>query len=250
MLQPRGDLMDLYCAIDIMNSTAVRLIRGEFDDPTEFGDPVALAERYVDAGARHLHVVDLDAARQGAPVNRKVVIDIVNKTGVPVQVGGGARTFEDVSALLDAGVDRVVLGTIAVEHPELAERLAESYPHRVAIGIDHKSGFVALRGWVTTGSATTKDVLDRFADVPVASVIVTSIERDGMMSGPDTAGLKEVLAVSGHPLVASGGVRSAADLATLAGVSVGGARIAGAIVGRALADGSLGVEEAVAACER
>jgi phosphoribosylformimino-5-aminoimidazole carboxamide ribotide isomerase len=240
--------MDLYCAIDIMNSTAVRLTRGEFGDPTDFGDPVALAERYVDAGARRLHVVDLDAALAGSPINRRVVVDVVNATGVPVQVGGGARTFEDVSSLLEAGVDRVVLGTVAVEDPDLTERLAVSYPKRIAIGIDHKQGVVAFRGWVTTGSLTTKDVLDRISGLPVASVIVTAIERDGMMSGPDTAGLAEVLAQTTHPLVASGGVSSTDDLESLASMSAAGRRIAGVIVGRALANGALGVTEAMAAC--
>jgi len=284
----RTDEMELYCAIDIIDGGAVRLTRGEFDKRTEHGDPVELALRFVAAGACFLHVVDLDAARDGEPVNRGVVLEIVRRTGVRVQVGGGVRRSEDVDYLLEAGVERVVLGTAAVERPDIVDSLVERYPGRIALGIDYRirlaeggnlaeepaqasaagqhagatGNFVALRGWKQDSSATVNSLLDRFAGAALGALVVTSIERDGAMSGPDTAGLVEVLARSSHPVIASGGVRSAADLAALAAVTVlpdgspgpdesGPARrIAGAVVGRALADGSLDIREAIAACEQ
>jgi phosphoribosylformimino-5-aminoimidazole carboxamide ribotide isomerase len=254
--------LDLYCAVDILGGGAVRLTKGDFGTRTEHGDPVALALQYVRSGARLLHVVDLDAARGGEPVNRDLVLRIVHESGVPVQVGGGARTSADVTGLLDAGVARIVLSTLAVEDPELVKELANRYPGRVAIGIDHHPQpdepgveMVAVRGWEHSGGVSVDAVLARFADVPLGAVVVTSIERDGMLSGPDTTGVAGVLAVSPHPVIASGGVRSAVDLAVLGAVSVEQPgrepkRLAGAVVGRALANGSLQIGEAIAACER
>ena len=279
--------MDLYCAVDIMGGGAVRLVQGDFDRRTEHGDPVGLALRYVRQGARFLHVVDLDAARGGEPVNRDTVLRIVEAAPVPVQVGGGLREPGDVARLLDAGAARVVVSTAAVEKPESVDELARRYPHRVVLGLDHRpastgpasngpastdpasngpaSGLdggdavalraVAVRGWEQAGGVSVEALLERFAAVPIGAVVVTSIANDGMMSGPDIGGLSEVLALCTHPVVASGGVRSAADLAALAAVSVAGRggslrRIAAVVVGRALASGSLGVQEGIAACER
>jgi phosphoribosylformimino-5-aminoimidazole carboxamide ribotide isomerase len=247
--------MKLYCAVDVMAGTAVRLTRGEFDNKTDHGDPVALAVSYVEQGAGHLHVVDLDAARIGLPVNREIILEVVRRCGVPVQVGGGARSFEDVARLLDEGVERVVIGTAAVEEPELVERLADKYPLRVAIGIDHRCAgtdeMVAVRGWEKTSAVTVGGLLERFASTELGAVIVTSIAKDGMMAGPDIAGLRSVLERTVHPVIASGGVSRAADLSALAEVSIDGGRsFEGAIVGRALASGALTVEEALAACIR
>jgi phosphoribosylformimino-5-aminoimidazole carboxamide ribotide isomerase len=250
--------VELYCAVDILGGTAVRLRRGDFAQRTYHGDPVELALRYVSAGARFLHVVDLDAARKGAPLNREAVLRIVEKAGVPVQVGGGARSFADAAGLLEAGAERVVLGTAAVEDPGLVEELCNRYPMRIAIGIDHGDGeqlgaTVAVHGWETAAAATVGALLDRFADAPVAAVVVTSIARDGMMGGPDTAGLTAVLERSSLPVIASGGVRSASDLRMLVELSArrgtGLSKLAGVVVGKALADGSLDVKEAMAACE-
>ena len=187
---------------------------------------------------------------------------------MPVQVGGGARTFADVAALLDAGVARVVLSTIAVEEPGLVAELADRYPMRVALGIDHRSRplkradrdepaveVVAVRGWEHPGEVPVDTVVDRFSDSPLGAIVVTSIERDGTLSGPDMTGVAGVLRRSPHPVIASGGVRSAGDLAALAALSVerpGGEKrlLAGVVVGRALANGSLDLGEAIAACER
>jgi phosphoribosylformimino-5-aminoimidazole carboxamide ribotide isomerase len=249
--------VELYCAVDILAGAAVRLRRGDFRERTDHGDPVELALRYVSEGARFLHVVDLDAARKGEPLNRETVLRVVEKAGVPVQVGGGARSFEDAAVLLEAGAARVVLGTAAVENPGLVEALSERYPMRIAIGIDHGDGraeelggTVAVRGWEKSGAMTVGALLDRFAGARLAAVVVTSIARDGMMSGPDTEGLASVLERCAHPVIASGGVRSASDLRMLSELSAGsGARLAGAVVGKALADGSLEVKEAMEACE-
>lgn len=253
--------MDLYCAIDIIDGGAVRLTQGDFTRVTRHGDPVSLALRYVDAGARILHVVDLDAARYGSPVNRDVVLRIVRATDVPVQVGGGARSVTDVAGLLEEGVWRVVLGTTAVEDPELVESLAERYRDRIAVGLDHvprrrggsDGNKLAVRGWETESNVSVESFVDRLEDVPVGALVVTAIDRDGTMSGPDVAGLVAVAERTSHDVVASGGVRSAGDLAGLSALSVrrngrSVAAIAGAIVGRALAEGTLEVREALAAC--
>ncbi|MGO9343455.1 MAG: HisA/HisF-related TIM barrel protein [Acidimicrobiales bacterium] len=260
--------LDLYCAVDILEGGAVRLTRGDFGNRTDHGDPVELALHYVRSGARVLHVVDLDAARRGEPANRATVLRIVEQCGVPVQVGGGARTATEVKALLDSGAARVVVSTMAVEDPDTVLELATRYPGQVALGLDHRRRpaevggrgggavqMVAVRGWEKSGGVSVGEVLDRFDGAPIGAVVVTSIERDGMMSGPDTAGLESVLARSPHPVIASGGVRSAADIGCLAAASVDGPdgearRFAGVIVGRALADGLLDVGEAIAACER
>jgi phosphoribosylformimino-5-aminoimidazole carboxamide ribotide isomerase len=252
--------MDLYCAIDILNGGAVRLVRGEFDARTDHGDPVDLALRYVEAGARMLHVVDLDAARTGNPVNREAVLRIVDESRVPVQVGGGVRTFEDAAFLLDAGVARVVVGTTAVEEPEIVDALTARFPGQVALGIDHRENvrgearLVATRGWGRDGSKTVEALLDRFSDAAIGALVVTAIERDGTMSGPDLEGLRSTIATTALPVIASGGVSSAGDLRSLSSIIVdAGAgvirRVVGAVVGRALAEGTLKVQEALAACE-
>jgi phosphoribosylformimino-5-aminoimidazole carboxamide ribotide isomerase len=265
--------LDLYCAVDILDGGAVRLTKGDFGVRTDHGDPVELALRYVRSGARLLHVVDLDAARDGKSMNRAAVLRIVEKAGVPVQVGGGARTVADVTALLDSGVARVVISTLAVDDPVLVNELAERFPGRLALGLDHRprsspdaggqkdgtqkdtSQMVAVRGWEQSAELSVETVLDRFRGAPLGAVVATSIERDGMLSGPDTTAVTRILAGSPHPVIASGGVRSVADLVGLARVSIAQPdgvihRLAGVVVGRALADGSLDVKEAIAACER
>jgi phosphoribosylformimino-5-aminoimidazole carboxamide ribotide isomerase len=257
------DAMALYCAIDIMGGGAVRLVQGDFDRRTQHGDPVELAMQFVGEGARFLHVVDLDAARGGRAVNHQIVLRIVRDAGVPVQVGGGVRTYDDAVSLLDAGVARVIVSTAAVEEPELVDLLVSRYPNQIALGLDHRSSagsgrpeqIVAVRGWEAKSSFTVEALLERFADSPLGAVVVTSIDRDGMLSGPDISGLERILSLSAHPVVASGGVRSASDLTTLAAISVVSGddevrRIEGAVVGRALANGSLRVKEALAACAR
>ena len=245
--------MDLYPAIDLRDGRCVRLRQGSYDDETVYGsDPVAVAVGFASAGARWIHVVDLDAARTGSPQNRPVVgaiAEAVAPSGVSVQSGGGVRSPDAASALWDLGVRRVVLGTAAVEDPALVTTLSSAHPGGVAVGIDTRDGEVAVRGWVAGGGLSAADLLARFADAGVTAVIVTDIGRDGMLAGPDVAGLGAVLDATDIDVIASGGVASAADIATLASMRGSGGRgLAGAIVGKAIYEGRLSVEEGLAAC--
>ncbi len=251
--------MDLFPAVDLRGGRAVRLVQGDFDRETAYGDPVALARSFAAAGAPWLHVVDLDAARTGEPVQRDLVLAIAAAVPVPVQTGGGVRTDADVDALLAGGVARVVLGTAALDDPDLVRRAAARHPGRVAVGLDHRRGpsgrsEVAVRGWEEGSGRDLDDVVAGLAGSGVAALVVTAIDRDGTLEGPDLAGLAAVVAATDVPVVASGGVGSPADLAELAALVVevpggGGTRtLAGAITGRALVDGRMTVEEALAAC--
>ncbi len=242
--------MELFPAIDLRQGKAVRLAQGDFDRQSEFGDPVALAERYQSAGAHWVHVVDLEAARTGVAVNRHVVLEIARRTELRVQAGGGVRSRQDAQELLDGGVARVVLGTAALRTPTLVAEMADAFGEHVAVGLDHRGDGrdVAVSGWERASGVSLEEALRRLAGVPLAAVVVTAIERDGVPAGPDLDGLRAVLASSEHPVLASGGVRSADDLRALAALDVEGRRLAGAVVGRALVDGSLSVEEAMTAC--
>jgi phosphoribosylformimino-5-aminoimidazole carboxamide ribotide isomerase len=251
--------MDLYPAIDIRDGGAVRLAQGDFDRQTGYGDPVELARSFAAAGAPWLHVVDLDAARTGRPVNRPLVLALAAAVDVPVETGGGVRTEADVDELLGGGVARVVLGTALLDDPELARRCVRRHPGRVAIGLDYRldpdgRAEVAVRGWEEGSGRTVDELLAELSDVDLAAVIVTAIERDGMLSGPDLEGLAAVLRATPVPVIASGGVASVADIEALAGLTVGtgtGVRgLEGAITGRALVEGRLTVQEGVAACGR
>lgn len=241
--------MLLYPAIDLLEGRSVRLVQGDPSRRTTYGDPIEAAERLVSSGAQRLHVVDLDAARTGLPANRRIVEQIARRAGVPVQAGGGVRTLEAAEELLGAGVARVVLGTAALESPGLVRQLARRHPGRVAAGLDHRGGELAVRGW-TEGSGTgLADALGRFCADGVSAVVVTDIGRDGTMAGPDLEGLAAVLASTTLEVIASGGVGSAEDLRSLARLSSGGRSLAGVVVGKAVHDGVMSVEEALAACE-
>jgi phosphoribosylformimino-5-aminoimidazole carboxamide ribotide isomerase len=242
--------MELFPAVDLYQGEAVRLVQGDFSRSRSYGDPMALARRYVDAGARWVHVVDLDAARTGEPVNRDTVLELIASVPVAVQVGGGIRRAEDADALLGAGAARVVIGTAALRDPALAAVLASRHPGRVAVGLDHRGGGaeVAVAGWEQGAARTLEQALAGLEGLPLAAVVITAIERDGMLEGPDVAGLASALGATRHPVVASGGVRSAADLRALRALRAAGRGLAGAIVGKALVDGVLAIEEAVAAC--
>jgi phosphoribosylformimino-5-aminoimidazole carboxamide ribotide isomerase len=249
--------LELWPAIDIRAGRCVRLLKGQFSAETVYGDPLEQAEIFVAAGASRLHVVDLDAARDGGTPNRQVVLRIGSVLGVPLQVGGGVRDERVAAALLDGGVSRVVVGTLAVEHPELLARMVDRWPGRLLVGLDHRTVArpgeaptreLAVRGWVESGHLGLDHALERFDDLSLAGVVVTDIDRDGTGDGPDLAGLAHVLAVTRLSVIASGGVAGSADLARLAELHIGERRLAGAIVGRALLSGALSIEEAVAAC--
>ena len=238
--------MDLYPAIDLRDGRAVRLYQGDYDQETVYNDdPVAQAVAFAAEGARWIHVVDLDAARSGRPLNRNVIAEIAGAVDVPVQTGGGIRDAAAAEALFEAGVARVVLGTAALEQPELVRRLAAEMP--VAVGLDARGREVAVRGWEKGSGRDLLDVAREFAEDGVAALIVTEIGRDGTLAGPDLAGLTEVLDASELPVIASGGVGSLADLQALDGLRGSGRRLSGAIVGRALYEGSFTLADALAA---
>jgi len=236
--------VDLYPAIDLRAGRCVRLWQGDFEKETVYGsDPVAVAEGFVTAGARWLHVVDLDAAR-GEGSNLDTVLAIARAVPARVQTGGGVRD----DALLVAGVDRVVLGSLAVANRTYAAQLIAEYPGRVAIGVDHRDGELQVRGWEERGDVRLLDAVrwPEFSDA--AAFIVTDIGRDGTLAGPDIDGLGSVLEATSVDVIASGGVSSLADIEALTSLSVGGRRLAGVIVGKAIYEGAFTVEEAIAAC--
>ncbi len=238
-------MIDLYPAIDLRAGRAVRLLKGDYDQETVYGDdPVAIARSFADAGARWIHVVDLDAARTGDPVNRTVVARIVAAVAgqASVQTGGGVRTVADAEALSVAGVARVVMGSAAVRDPALVARVADVVA--VAVGLDHRSGELAVDGW-TAGSG--RRIEDALALYPRASAfVITDIERDGMLQGPDVAGLATAARATEVPVIASGGVASLDDLAALAAIP----NLGGIITGKAIYEGRFTVAAALSALER
>lgn len=237
--------MDLYPAIDLRGGRCVRLYQGDFDQETVYGeDPVAQALAFQAEGARWIHVVDLDAARTGDPVNRPVIAEIARTVDVPVQTGGGVRDEAAAAALVEAGVARVVVGTAAVEDPDLVPRLAREFP--VAVGLDAHGREVAVRGWVQGSGLDVVDLARRFTDAGVQALVVTEIGRDGTLAGPDVDGLAAVLAATDVPVVASGGVGTLDDLRALAALASGGRRLAGAICGKAIYEQRFTVAEGVA----
>jgi phosphoribosylformimino-5-aminoimidazole carboxamide ribotide isomerase len=225
----------------------VRLLRGDFAAETVYdADPVAVARRFADAGTPWIHVVDLDAARTGEPTNLEVIRAICAAVPCPVQSGGGVRSVDAAEALLGAGVTRVVVGTAAVEDPELVDTLAARHPGGVAVGLDARGREVAVRGWVEGSGHDLLDLAARFEAVGVAALVVTEIGRDGTLEGPDVDQLAAVLGSCGIPLIASGGVGTLDDLRILDGLRAGGRSLAGAITGRALYEGRFDVEAALA----
>lgn len=248
--------MDLLPAIDLRGGAAVRLTQGDFQREQQYGDPTELATKYIGGGARWIHVVDLDAARTGVPHERVALAEIVRlaaQSAVQVQAGGGIRSDEAAEELLESGVARVVLGTGALEDPGLAGRCARRWPGRVAVGLDYRVNDDGVaeaqaQGWLAGTGQSVTDLLELWQHDPIGAVVATSVARDGMLSGPDLAGLQALLEATSLPVVASGGVSNLEDLAALAGLEGGGRRLAGAIVGKAIVEGRFSVEEGIAAC--
>ena len=248
--------MELLPAIDLRGGTAVRLTQGDFGREERYGDPLELAGRYIAGGARWIHVVDLDGARTGVPHERGVlerIVRLASAAGVGVEFGGGIRSEDDAAAVLESGVARVVLGTAALEEPALAGRCARRWPGLVAVGLDYRVGDDGVaeaqaQGWLAGSGLAVSELLELWEKEPLGAVVATSVARDGMLSGPDLAGLGAVLAATALPVVASGGVSGVEDLVVLARLEVAGRTLAGAIVGKAIAEGRLSVEEGIAAC--
>jgi phosphoribosylformimino-5-aminoimidazole carboxamide ribotide isomerase len=235
----------LYAAIDLRGGRVVRLTQGDYDAETVYGDdPVAVATSFADAGAAWVHVVDLDAARSGEPVNGDVVERIARALAgrAKLQNGGGVRSVAAARRLADVGVDRVVMGSAAVRRPDLVAEVSEVVA--VAVGLDHRDGELATDGWTEGSGMQLADALDRFPTA--AAFVITDISRDGMLSGPDIGGLAAAVAATSTPVIASGGVSSLDDVVALAAIP----GLAGVITGKALYEGRFTVAEAVRALER
>ena len=241
--------MDLYPAIDLRSGKVVRLARGDYEHQTIYDDdPVGVARRFDAAGARWIHVVDLDAARDGGNPNLSVIEAICANVDARVQTGGGVRTVDDANDRFAAGAARVVVGSAAVEHPEIVGELCVLHPGQVAVGLDARGRDVAIHGWADATGIDVVGLARRFDETGIGALVVTDITRDGMLAGPALDQLAAVLAAVAVPVIASGGVATADDLRALAAFEVEGKRLAGAIVGRAIYENRFTVEEGIAAC--
>ena len=236
--------MILYPAIDLKDGQAVRLVHGDMDRATVFNDdPAAQALSFVEAGCDWLHLVDLNGAFAGTPVNAAPVEAILKACKVPAQLGGGIRDMATIEMWLSKGLQRVILGTVAVENPDLVREAARAFPGHVAVGIDARDGKVATKGWATETQVDATDLARSFEDAGVAAIIYTDINRDGAMGGPNIPATEALARAVSIPVIASGGVSSLADLMALKAKGV----IAGAISGRALYDGAINLTEALSA---
>ena len=236
--------MILYPAIDLKDGNCVRLYKGEMDQATVFNDnPAAQAAAFADAGCEWLHLVDLNGAFAGEPVNAAPVEEILKSVNVPAQLGGGIRDLATIENWLSKGLSRVILGTVAVENPELVREAALKFPGHVAVGIDARNGMVATRGWAEETDVEVTQLAKQFEDAGVDAIIYTDINRDGAMQGPNVQATADLANAVSIPVIASGGVSSMADLQALKAC---GAPLDGAISGRALYDGEINVADATA----
>ncbi len=237
--------MLLLPAIDLRGGRCVRLRQGDYSQETVFGDdPAAVARRWVGQGAAFLHLVDLDGAREGRPVNGASVRAIVAAAGVPCQLGGGLRSESDIETALSWGVTRVVLGTRALREPAWLEAVCRRWPGQIVLGIDARDGRVAVQGWLETSDRSALDLARQCAGWPLAALVCTDIRRDGMLEGPNCAALAEMAAAVPLPVIASGGVTTVEDVRKLAGLG-----LAGCIIGRALYEGRIDLPAALAAAQ-
>ncbi|WP_282168841.1 1-(5-phosphoribosyl)-5-[(5-phosphoribosylamino)methylideneamino]imidazole-4-carboxamide isomerase [Ruegeria atlantica] len=237
--------MILYPAIDLKDGQAVRLLRGEMDKATVFNEnPAAQARAFVEAGCEWLHLVDLNGAFAGEPVNAAPVEAILRECNVPAQLGGGIRDMSTIETWIDKGLARVILGTVAVENPDLVREAAKEFPGKVAVGIDARDGMVATKGWAEETNVKVTDLARSFEDAGVAAIIYTDINRDGAMQGPNIQATADLARAVSIPVIASGGVSSLDDLIALRDCGVA---LDGAISGRALYDGAIDLSEAIRA---
>lgn len=237
--------MILYPAIDLKDGQCVRLLRGEMEAATVFNDnPAAQAKAFADAGCDWIHLVDLNGAFAGEPVNAAAVEGILAAINVPAQLGGGIRDMATIATWIEKGLSRVILGTVAVENPNLVREAAREFPGKVAVGIDARNGRVATKGWAEETDVMVTDLAKSFEDAGVAAIIYTDINRDGAMQGPNIEATADLARAVSIPVIASGGVSSLADLIALRDCGV---TLDGAISGRALYDGAIDLAEALAA---
>lgn len=241
-------MVEVIPAIDLLGGQCVRLYRGDYERSEVFGDdPVAIARRWAAAGATRLHLVDLDGAKDGKPepANAAAIAAIARAVSVPVQVGGGLRDRDRIAALLDSGVERAIVGTIAVENPAIVRQLCAEFPDQIVVGIDARDGKVATRGWLETSAIAAIDLAKQVTDFGAAAIIYTDIHRDGTLTGPNRDALRELATGIATPVIASGGIGRIADLLGLLALEPAG--VVGAIVGRALYTGDIVLEEAIRA---
>ena len=231
-------------AIDLKDGKCVRLRQGRMDDSTVFSDhPVDMAKRWVDAGCRRLHLVDLNGAFAGEPVNGEIVREIAKAyPDLPIQIGGGIRSAETIEAYLKAGVSYVIIGTKAVKEPEFVTEMCKAFPGHIIVGLDAQDGRVAIDGWAEVTDVLAVDLAQQFRNDGVSSIVYTDISRDGMMQGVNVEATVDLAVKAGIPVIASGGVTNIEDIRKLAAVS--GQGILGAITGRAIYEGTLDVAEA------
>ncbi len=237
-------------AIDLKDGKCVRLRQGLMDDSTVYGDdPVSMAQRWVDAGARRLHLVDLNGAFAGTPVNGEAVTAIAKQfPKLPIQIGGGIRSIETIEHYLSAGVSYVIIGTKAVKEPQFIAEVCKKFPNRIIVGIDAKNGLVATDGWAEVSSVKATDLAQRFEQDGVTAIVYTDISRDGMMQGVNVEATVALAEASTIPVIASGGVTNMDDIRALKKVAAKG--ILGAITGRAIYEGTLNLGEAQTYCDQ
>lgn len=239
--------MIILPAIDLRNGKCVRLLQGRLEDETVFADdPVEMAKRWQEKGAEYLHLVDLDGAFQGTPVHLPVVQKIKEATGLPVELGGGIRDMATIAKVLASGVDRVILGTVAVSDPALLASACAEFGERIVLGLDARDGKVAIKGWVDVTEKSAVELACELKEKGVRRIIFTDISRDGMLSGPNLQSIEEMSFQIGIPVIASGGVNVLADIVNLKKI----AGVEGVITGKALYTGSLELSEAIRAARR
>ncbi|MBF2018071.1 MAG: 1-(5-phosphoribosyl)-5-[(5-phosphoribosylamino)methylideneamino]imidazole-4-carboxamide isomerase [Rivularia sp. T60_A2020_040] len=238
--------MQVIPAIDLLENRCVRLYQGDYQKSEVFSEnPADIAKKWVEQGATRLHVVDLDGAKAGKVVNLSAIENIVNAVSVPVEVGGGLRSRESVQQLFNIGVQWAILGTVAVEQPQLVQELAQEFTKKIIVGIDARNGKVATRGWLETSEVLATQLAIQMQELGAAEIIYTDIQRDGTLSGPNLDALRELAAVVDIPIIASGGISSVTDLLSLLALEPQG--VTGAIVGRALYTEDISLREAVRA---
>ncbi|MGK7933015.1 MAG: 1-(5-phosphoribosyl)-5-[(5-phosphoribosylamino)methylideneamino]imidazole-4-carboxamide isomerase [Microcystaceae cyanobacterium] len=238
--------MDVIPAIDLLDGRCVRLYQGDYEQSQVYDEnPVKVAQQWEEQGAIRLHLVDLDGAKQGKPVNLGVIQSIIQEIKIPVQVGGGLRTLESVRQLLDNGVTQVILGTIAVENPDLVQELCQTFPKKIIVGIDARDGKVATKGWLETSEVLATDLAQNMEKLGAAAIIYTDIKRDGTLIGPNKEALRELANKITIPVIASGGISSLTDVLGLLSLEPLG--VTGMITGRALYTGDLNLSEAIKA---
>ena len=229
-------------AVDIKDGKAVRLFLGKADEVTVYGDnPVEMAKKWEEKGAKHLHIVDLDGAFEGKPKNYRIVEEIVKSVSIPVEFGGGLRNYESVKTMIEIGVERVVIGSLAYQDRDTFEKIVYDFPEKVIVGIDAKDGKVAIKGWVEKTQYTPLEFAKKFDNKPIWGFLYTDVNRDGALTGPNIEGTKELAENLEHPVIASGGVSSVEDIKKLYELKDLG--VYGVVVGKALYEGKIKLEE-------